>query len=216
MDANTNTNRGALTASCSTKGSGGDEAVLLGQLQAGHAMAYEMLVRQHGGRMLATARRFFPSEHDAADAVQDAFIAAFKAIQTFKGESQLGTWLHRIVVNSCLMRRRSQDRHPTVAIESLLPQFDGTGHHVQRVQVFHDSPSDALTIDETRKQVRDCIERLPAPYREVLILRDIEEFDTEMTARMLDVSVGVVKTRLHRARQALRTLLKPVLQYVSL
>ncbi len=207
MDAKKNANRAPPVASFSTNSSVHDEAALLGQLQAGDAMAYEILVRQHGGRMLATALRFFPDEQDAADAVQDAFTSAFKAIKTFKGDSKLGTWLHRIVVNSCLMRRRSHDRHPTVAIESLLPQFDATGHHIHSVKAFRDSPYDALATAETRKQVRQCIERLPGPYREVIILRDIEEHDTEETAQLLEVSTALVKTRLHRARQALRTLL---------
>jgi RNA polymerase sigma-70 factor (ECF subfamily) len=162
--------------------------------------------------MLATARRFFRGEQDAADAVQDAFLAAFKAIATFNGDSQLGTWLHRIVVNACLMRRRSQDRRPTVPIDSLLPEFDATGHYKESVKSFRGSPGDVLATEELRRQVRDCINRLPAPYREVLTLRDIEEFDTEVTAAALGVSPGVVKTRLHRARRALRTLLEPILQ----
>ena len=188
-----------------------DDAALRRRLQAGDGSAYEILVRQHGGRMLAVARRFFRGEQDAADAVQDAFLAAFKAITTFNGDSQLGTWLHRIVVNTCLMRRRSQDRHSTVAIDPLLPKFDATGHHRESVKSFRASPNDVLAIEELRQQVRDCIHRLPAPYRDVLILRDIEELDTEVTASALGVLPGVVKTRLHRARQALRTLLEPIL-----
>ena len=144
---------------------------------------------------------FFSGEQDAADAVQDAFLAAFKSIATFKGDSQLGTWLHRIVVNCCLMRRRSQGRHPTVAIEALLPSFDKTGHHRQPLQSFHNSPSDALAAKELRNQVQEQIDLLPTPYREVLILRDIEEIDTDTTAAMLGVSPGVIKTRLHRVRK---------------
>ena len=116
MDAN-NVNRAPPIAFYSTDLSGYDEAAFLGQLREGDDVAYEILVRQHGGRMLMTARRFFSDEQDAADAVQDAFISAFKAIKAFKGDSKLGTWLHRIVVNCCLMQRRSRDRHPALAIE---------------------------------------------------------------------------------------------------
>jgi RNA polymerase sigma-70 factor (ECF subfamily) len=162
--------------------------------------------------MLATARRFFRREQDAADALQDAYLAAFKAISTFQGNSQLGTWLHRIVVNVCLMRRRSQDRRPTVPIESMLPEFDTTGHHRRTVSSYNGLPSDLLAIKELRQQVRDCIDRLPNPYRDVLILRDIEQLDTQATAAMLGAPPGVVKTRLHRARLALRTLLEPILK----
>lgn len=188
------------------------ETKLLGQLQSGDPAAFEQLVRQHGGRMLATARRFFNDEQDAADAVQDAFISAYKGIKTFKADSLLGTWLHRIVVNSCLMRRRSRDRRPTVAIEDLLPQFDETGHHCAPVRAFHDTPPEKLAAKELRQLVRDSIDRLPESYREVLMLRDIEQLDTEMTAETLGLSAGVVKVRLHRARQALRTLLAPTMQ----
>ena len=201
MIARTKPDYAASNISCVASVEVADDAALLMRLQAGDAQAYEILVRLYGGQMLATARRFFQCEQEAADAVQDAFIAAFKAINTFKGDSQLRTWLYRIVVNSCLMRRRSRDRHPAVAIETLLPQFDETGHHSQSVKAYHDSPGDLLAIEETRLQVRRCIDSLPASYREVLILRDIEEFDTDVTACMLNVSSGVVKTRLHRARQ---------------
>jgi RNA polymerase sigma-70 factor (ECF subfamily) len=211
MDASNNPDRAAPIVASGSDLSPQGEVALLARLKAGDNVAYEMFVREHGSRMLTTARRFFPSEQDAADAVQDAFVSAFKAINKFKGDSQLSTWLHRVVVNACLMGRRSRDRHPTVAIESLLPQFDETGHHTQSVHMFRDSPLAALAIEETRKQVRECIDRLPAPYREVIMLRDIEDFDTETTAQMLDASTAVVKTRLHRARQALRTLLEPTL-----
>lgn len=188
------------------------EAELLKQLQSGDSTAFEQLVRLHGTRMLATARRFFHNEEDTADAVQDAFISAYKGIKTFKADSLLGTWLHRIVVNSCLMRRRSRDRRPTVPIEDLLPQFDETGHHCAPVRVFRDTPPDKLVAKELRQLVRDCIDQLPESYREVLILRDIEQLDTEVTAETLGLSAGVVKVRLHRARQALRTLLAPAMQ----
>ena len=202
----------ASTSAVHDASAGTSEAELLMSLRSGDSAAFEQLVRQYGGKLLATARRFFHEEQDAADAVQDAFISAYKGIKTFKSNSLLGTWLHRIVVNSCLMRRRSLARRPTVAIEDLLPQFDGTGHHYAPVRAFRDLPLDNLAAKELRQLVRDGIERLPEPYREVLALRDIEQFDTEMTAEILGVSVGVVKVRLHRARQALRSLLAPAMQ----
>ncbi|HTQ40294.1 MAG TPA: sigma-70 family RNA polymerase sigma factor [Pirellulales bacterium] len=189
-----------------------DELALLRRLQANDSAAFEELVRGNGGRMLATARRFFQDEQDAADAVQDAFISAFKAMKTFKGDSLLATWLHRILINACLMRRRTMQRQPTVAIECLLPQFDEMGHYRDSIHTFRKSPLDALAAEELRLHVRTCIDRLPEAYREVLVLRDIEQFDTETTAKMLDASASLVKVRLHRARQALRTLLAPVMQ----
>jgi RNA polymerase sigma-70 factor (ECF subfamily) len=92
----------------------------------------------------------------------------------------------------------------------LLPTFDETGHHSHPVRPWEDDVLARLTRAEIRAYVRACIDRLPAPYREVLVLRDIEEFDTEQTAQQLGINPGAVKTRLHRARQALRTLLEPL------
>jgi RNA polymerase sigma-70 factor (ECF subfamily) len=185
---------------------------MLARLQAGDGMAFEALVSEHTPRMLATARRFFRCEADAADAVQDALLAAFKAIRRFKGDSQLGTWLHRIVVNSCLMKRRWRDRRPTMALEDCFSRPCNVRHHIAFSRAG--SPCDVLSTAELRRQVRHYISQLPELYREVLILRDIEEFDTELTARLLDVSQGVVKTRLHRARQELRALLETVENHI--
>jgi RNA polymerase sigma-70 factor (ECF subfamily) len=92
----------------------------------------------------------------------------------------------------------------------LLPTFDETGLHSHPVRPWEDDALARLTRAETRAYVRACIDRLPDPYREVLVLRDIEELDTEQTAQQLGIKPGAVKTRLHRARQALRTLLEPV------
>lgn len=187
-----------------------EESNLLERLRSGDDDAYEQLVRDHGGRMLAVARRMMRDEEDCADAVQDAFVSALQALPTFRGQSSLGTWLHRIVVNACLMRLRGKSRRPASSLDQLLPAFDETGHHVRSVETW-DATAPALAENaELRGQVRACIDSLPAPYREVLILRDIEEFDTETTARMLNTNAAVVKTRLHRARQALRTLLEPL------
>jgi RNA polymerase sigma-70 factor (ECF subfamily) len=180
------------------------------RLRRGDEAAYEMLVREYGGRMLAIARRLLRHEEDASDAVQEAFLQAFRSIDRFRGDSNLGTWLHRIVTNAALMKLRSVNRHPEVPIEDLLPQFDETGHHTHPVREWSASPSSALLQEESRAQVRACIAQLPAPYREIIMLRDIEELDTDETAKVLGISKGSVKTRLHRARQALRTLLEPV------
>ena len=187
-----------------------DDVALLALVRAGDEWACEALVRRHGGRMLAVARRFLRTEEDSADAVQDAFLSAFRSLDGFEGNSALGTWLHRIVVNVCLMRLRARSRSREVGIDDLLPVFDETGHHGRPVRPWEDPALARLTRDEVCAQVRACIEELPEPYREVLLLRDIEELDTEQTAQHLGINPGAVKTRLHRARQALRALLEPV------
>jgi RNA polymerase sigma-70 factor (ECF subfamily) len=150
------------------------------------------------------------TEEDSADAVQDAFLSAFRSLEGFEGNSALGTWLHRILVNVCLMRLRARSRSREFRIDDLFPTFDETGHHSRPDRPWEDQALARLTRAEAHAHVRACIDRLPDPYREILVLRDIEELDTEQTARHLDIKPGAVKTRLHRARQALRTLLEPV------
>jgi RNA polymerase sigma-70 factor (ECF subfamily) len=95
----------------------GDETELVARLRAGDGNAYEAIFRAHAGAMMAVARRFLGDTDDAADAVQDAFVSAFKAISGFEGTSRLGTWLHRITVNACLMKLRSRKRSRLVPLD---------------------------------------------------------------------------------------------------
>lgn len=185
------------------------DADLVARISAGDDQAFEELIRTFGGRMQSVARRFLRCQEDRNDALQDAFISAFRGIDGFAGGASLGTWLHRIVVNACLMKLRSQSRRHAMPIDDLLPTFDDTGHHTRSVVGWHGDPVARLSNAETRMRVRACIDQLPESYREILLLRDIEEIDTEQTATMLGLSQAAVKTRLHRARQALRTLLAP-------
>jgi len=184
------------------------DAALVERLRAGDAEAFEVLVRQYGGRMLATARRFVGTDDDARDVVQESFLAAFRAIDGFAGAARLSTWLHRIVVNTALMRLRSRRRRREDSIEDLLPRFDDQGRWAEPAPRWSASTDTLLEARETREMVRKAIDRLPASYRTVLLLRDIEERDTDETAALLGVTSNAIKTRLHRARQALKTLLE--------
>jgi RNA polymerase sigma-70 factor (ECF subfamily) len=188
------------------------ERGLLARLRAGDAAAFEELVRTAGPRLLSTTRRMLRNEEDARDAVQEAFLSAFRALGGFDGECQLATWLHRIAVNAALMKMRRCRRRPEASIEELLPTFDDTGHHLNSIEPWRPEPLVALERAEVKEAVRAAIDRLPEAYRTVLLLRDIEEMSTEETARVLGVTENAVKVRLHRARQALRTLLDPIFQ----
>jgi RNA polymerase sigma-70 factor, ECF subfamily len=184
-----------------------DERLLAG-LQAGDEHAFETLVRLYGGRMLAVARRFVRNDDDAQDIVQSAYLNAFRSVGQFEGQCLIGTWLHRIVVNVALMKLRSRRRKPEASIDDLLPTFQEDGHHVEQFSAWGAPADELIHRAETRAAVRACIEQLPDSYREVLILRDIEELSTEESARMLSTTPTAVKVRLHRARQALSTLLR--------
>jgi RNA polymerase sigma-70 factor, ECF subfamily len=186
-----------------------DEPTLLARMQAGDEDSFAACVRAYCGQMLIATRRILGNEEDARDAVQDAFLSAFKDIGRFEGRSRLGTWLHRIAVNAALMRRRGKQRHPERSIEELLPHFGEGEHQLDPPAPWKGTSEMLVQQQESRALVQRCIDQLPETYRTVLLLRDIEELDTEETARLLGTSPGVVKTRLHRARQALRCLLDP-------
>jgi RNA polymerase sigma-70 factor (ECF subfamily) len=188
------------------------ESLLLERLRAGDEAAFETVIHLYGGRLLAAARRLLRNEDDAADAVQEAFLAAFKSIDGFQGTARLSTWLHRIVINAALMKLRSESRRPEDAIADLLPRFNAAGEWLDTVRGWDDGSEELLERRETRILVRRCIDQLPDVYRTVLLLRDIEDLDTEEVAEMLGVTANAVKIRLHRARQALRTLLESELR----
>ena len=187
---------------------GPEDAALLSRLRAGEAAAFEELVRAETGRLLAVTRRILPTEEDARDAVQDAFLFAFRSLDRFQGHARLSTWLHRIAVNAALMRLRTRRRKHEESLEPLLPTYLEDGHHAERFAQW-DDPVAKIEQAENKALVRRLIGELPDAYRTVLLLRDIEGLDTEETAKVLDTTPNAVKVRLHRARQALRTLLAP-------
>ncbi len=186
----------------------GHESDLLARLRTGDEPAYAEFVRTNVGRMLAVARRFLRSEQDADDAVQEAFVSLVRSIEKFQGQSSLSTWTHRIVVNVCLMKLRSRKNRATTSIEELLPQFEADGHRTRPGQDWTEHSATRLAAEDMRRTVRECIDRLPDEYRTVVLLRDLEGLSTDQAAEFLATTPGNIKTRLHRARQALRTLLE--------
>ncbi len=184
-----------------------DDPAFVARLRAGDPAAFEQLVRESTGRLLVVARRFLPEEEDAQDAVQDAFLSAFKALPRFDGQSRVTTWLHRIVVNASLMKLRTRRRRPELKLEDLLPRFSENGHHESMPVFWNETPAGGIERQETLAAVRESIHQLPDDFRDVILLRDIEQVDTRSAASMLGITESAVKTRLHRARMALRTIL---------
>jgi RNA polymerase sigma-70 factor (ECF subfamily) len=186
------------------------EGGLASRLRAGDAAAFEALVTRCTPRLLAVAGRFLRSPEDRADAVQEAFLHAFRSRGSFAGKARASTWLHRILVNVCLMKLRLRSRRAAELPldDSLLPA-GASGRPSGATAAWPGRGESRLASAETRAQVRTCVDRLPDLYRTVVVLRDLEELDAEQTARRIGASVGVVKTRLHRARRRLRQLLAP-------
>lgn len=192
-----------------------DERALARGLRDGDPQAFELIVRAYGGRMLAVTRRILHDEEDARDAVQDAFISAFKARAQFHADSRVSTWLHRIAVNAALMRLRTKRRTPETSIDDVLPAFNDVGHHAGKF-VAWDEPADvAVGRRETAEFVREAIARLPDSYRTVLLMRDIEGRNTEETAAAMGITANAVKIRLHRARMALRAIIAPRMEEIA-
>jgi RNA polymerase sigma-70 factor (ECF subfamily) len=187
------------------------EAFDVDRLKLQDAAAFEMLVRNASGRMLAVASRMLRSNQDAQDAVQEAFIQAYKALPQFEARCSITTWLHSITVRACLMKLRHQRTRKETDIDPLLPQFKADGHRMNAGSRWSDCEASAID-GEDRTFIRKCIDQLPNDYRNIILLRDIEEMDTREVAEHLEISESLVKTRLHRARQALRSLLEPRFQ----
>jgi RNA polymerase sigma-70 factor (ECF subfamily) len=169
---------------------GSSDADLIAAHAAGDPHAFAELVRRHRDRMWAVALRTLRDPEEAADALQDAFISAFRAAASFRAESQVTTWLHRIVVNACLDRVRRRQARPTVP----LPET-GPGEPA--------ADGDAMADRETRLVVGEALAALPEEQRVPIVLVDVEGYSVADTARMLGIAEGTVKSRCARGRAKL-------------
>ncbi len=169
--------------------------------------AREELVRRHGGAMLALARRLLRREEDARRALAEAFGVAFRHPGTAAGRSGTDAGLRRIVIGVCVERLRSGAGRPAAPIDDLLPDFDEAGCHARPIGAW--DRGELPDGSETLAEVRRCIDELPDEHRTVLVLRDVEGLGARETAELLGLPLTVIETRLHRARQALLTLLRP-------
>ena len=172
----------------------------------------EELVRAHIGWMLALAERLLRDPDRAKDAVQEAFVAAFKGLGSFEGRSDIKTWLHRITVNASLAVLRKTKQLSEESIDELLPQFDQLNCRIETPWTELSSLQELVERTDLREQVKTGIDQLPPSYRIVVQLRDIEGYSTNEVASILELTDANVKVRLHRARAALKKLLEPTLR----
>jgi len=172
----------------------------------------ESLVRENIQWMLSLSNTLLRDPTLAEDAVQDAFINAFRALDKFEGRSSLKTWLHRITVNAALGKLRQIKRRAEQPIDDYLPEYDQNECRLESPWTDLASLQTILESEALRAQVHLAIDSLPDNYRIVLHLRDIEGCDTTEVADALGISESNVKVRLHRARAALKKLLEPMLR----
>lgn len=177
-----------------------------------NATLAEEMVRNNIGWMIGVAQRLLDDRALAEDAVQEAFISAFRGLDKFEKRSNLKTWLHRITVNAALMTLRRQKRLAEQPIDEYLPEFDRYDCRIEPPWNGIASTEEVVENEQIRAQIRAAISKLPETYRIVLLLRDIEGYDTAEVARLLDISESNVKVRLHRARATLKQLIEPLLR----
>ena len=161
-------------------------------------------MRRHNGRLFRAARAILKDDAEAEDAVQEAYLDAYRHMPEFRGESQVGTWLVRIAVNHALMRLRKQKRDSVVVS---FDQQDGADAG-DIVDNLADERNEAPTTTIQRSEIRELLERrideLPMSYRTVFVLREVEEMSVEETSAALGIPPATVRTRLFRARALLR------------
>lgn len=184
------------------------DAALFDRLRAGDGAALEPLMERFASRVYRVAHGVTGNAADAEEVVQDVFLTLFRKAASFEGRAALGTWLYRIAVNTALNKRRGKRSQVEEPLEDHLPQYTADGHREgDRSFLLADwsqMPDEVLLSQEGRGIVRAAVECLPAHYRVVLVLRDVEELSSEEVAEIVGDSVASVKSRLHRARMALR------------
>lgn len=181
-----------------------DDAALAAGVAAGDTAAFELLMRLHNRRLYRLARATLGDEAEAEEALQDAYLRAFRAMGQFRGESSLSTWLCRLVLHECLARLRRESRRSGIV------QFVSTeaDEHVEREFMSHPSCSATPHEHAERAEVRALLERrldeLPEAFRVVFTLRSVEEMDVGEAARCLGIPEATVRSRYFRARAMLR------------
>src|SRR5262245_10379066 len=177
-------------------------------LRAGDATGLEALIEAYAARVYRLAHGVTRNLADAEEVVQDVFLTVVRKIAEFEGRSALSTWIYRITMNTALNKRRGKRSEVEVSLEEHLPTFKEDGHRAgDRSFLLADwsrTPEEELLSEEGRAAVQCAIDSLPDHYRAVLILRDVEGASNEEAAEVLGESVASVKSRLHRARMALR------------
>jgi RNA polymerase sigma-70 factor (ECF subfamily) len=164
----------------------------------------EQVFREHGPRVYSLARRMLGNDADADDVAQDVLLQVVRKLDTFRGESNLGTWLHRVTVNAALAHRRKRAQRAEREQHDPLNWFLEDGHHAQPVRSWSVAPDDQAQQHETAELIEKAIADLPEVYRDVYVLADVEGLPNAEIADMLSLSVSAVKSRLHRARLLMR------------
>lgn len=182
---------------------------LVARVQAGQRAAFDVLVRRHQHRVLAVVGRYISDWSECQDVAQDAFVRAFRAIDSFRGDAQFSTWMHRIAVNTAKNHLIAQNRRPpTDDIELSDAEVVSDSARLRHT----DTPERELMREQVQRCVLDAVAALPADWRQAFELREVQGLSYEQIAQQMACPVGTVRSRIYRAREAIDHHLRPLLE----
>ena len=200
-------------------GARSEEAAIVADLKAGSEAAYAWLIGEFQRPVYGLVYRMVSDPADAADTTQEVFLKVFRGMKHFHGESSLKTWIYRIALHEAANRKRWWFRHKAHETSIEPSESDGAANGNEAMQNAltdrHESPFDNVAQHELQQRVDAELRRIAEPYRTTLILRDLEEMSYEEIAEVLQISLGTVKSRLTRGRQALKERLAPYVREVG-
>jgi RNA polymerase sigma-70 factor (ECF subfamily) len=176
---------------------------------AAQVLTPEQVFRDYAPRVFSLARRMLGNDADAEDVTQDVLLQVVRKLDTFRGEAQFPTWLHRVTVNTALAHRGRRARREEREVQNPLNDFQENGHHVGAVRPWLLEPSKLAINHETQQLIERAIAAMPELYRDVYVLADVEGLTNPEIGQMLGLSVPAVKSRLHRGRLLMRNALAP-------
>jgi RNA polymerase sigma-70 factor (ECF subfamily) len=195
------------TAQTARPAAGEDDHALVARIVGGDSAAFETVMRRHNGALFRTARAILRDDADAEDALQEAYLAAYRALGTFRGDARLSTWLTRIVINQALGRLRARRRDNVVGLHDDIGEAAGEA----KGDAMDEAPAASPETGALRAQLRRLLEReidaLPLAFRTAFMLREVEEMPIDEVAASLEIPPATVRTRVFRARAMLRAAL---------
>lgn len=178
-----------------------DDSTIARLVAGGDRSAFELLMRRYNRRLHRLARASLGDEAEAQDALQDAYLCAYRSIRQFRGDSALSTWLSRIVLNECLARKRRATRRQNVIS---IVSWESNMERVADVADSAEGPDSTLARAQMRSVLERKVSELPEIFRVVFVMRSVEELSVEETAQCLDISEETVRSRHFRAKSLLR------------
>lgn len=195
------------TAHTARSAAGEDDRALVARIIGGDSAAFEILMRRHNGALFRTARAILRDDADAEDALQEAYLAAYRNLGAFRGDARLSTWLTRIVINQALGRLRARRRDNVVGLHDDMGEPAGEA----KGDAMDEAPAASPELGALRAQLRRLLEReidaLPLAFRTAFMLREVEEMPIDEVAASLEIPPATVRTRVFRARAMLRAAL---------